>query len=128
MSPRELGFSLRCVAVLLIGTAVSCSDSTTVEENGVRAAVTSQGVQVINTTDQRLALFAADTDVLPLLDWIKCNNTSTECLRIPAHGSLTIPIAGDDGSGDVAVYVWTVYLAASGEYVTRDVANLRVTR
>jgi hypothetical protein len=121
---------LVAITSALATVLASCNGPTAFESNGVRIMKDTQGLNVINKTDKSLAIAAFDDDILPLIDWIKCANTTPTCLRLLPGGTLRIPlneVSGNDGSGDIVVYAWTV-LSTPGGLKTSDVATVRVKR
>ena len=51
-------------------------------------------------------------DVLPLYDWAPCRTTTPDCLRLPAHGAVTVKfadiVAYSISTKSVAAYTWWV--------------------
>ena len=122
--------TVRVLLISLVATLFACTEPTSFENNNVRVQVNSKGLIVANHTGFWLAVAAFDSDILPLLDWARCSTAVPSCLRLPPNGSLSIPFAevgGDDGSGDIIVYAWTLTAPADALEVT-DVATVRVNR
>ena len=125
----------RRITLIATGAALatvlaSCNDPNVFGTSGVQIRRDAQGLNVINRTDKSLGIAAFDEDILPLLDWIKCANTTPACLRLIPGGTLRIPfnqIVGNDGSGGIVVYAWTV-IPSPGGLMTSDVATVRVGR
>ena len=120
----------RRLLISLVATLFACTEPTSFENNGVSVQLNSIGLVVANHSGLWLAVAAFDSDILPLLDWVKCSTPLPSCLRLPPNGSLSIPFAevgGDDGSGDIIVYAWTLMAPADALEVA-DVATIRVKR
>jgi hypothetical protein len=118
------------MAAALATVLASCNDPAVFESNGVHVTKDAQGLNVSNTTDKSLGVAAFDEDILPLIEWIKCANTTPACLRLVPGGTLRIPfsqIVGSDRSGRIVVYAWTV-VSTPGGLTTSDVATVRVGR
>ena len=129
MRMRSIG-TARGLLIGLFTTLFACDEPTSFESNQVRVQLNSKGLVVANHTGLSLAVAAFDTDILPLLDWIKCSSPVPSCLRLPPDGSLAIPfgeVGGDDGSGDIIVYAWTL-TAPADVWEVQDVATIRVKR
>jgi hypothetical protein len=113
---------LRTVSLLLALTTAACDAPTAITTPRMRVSKVSNGIRLENLTDQRRAYFLADQDVIPLLDWAMCANTTPACLRLPAHGTVTVKFADiaaySASTKSVVVYTWSVVDNGNGSVST----------
>lgn len=89
-----------------------------VEFNGVRVTLKSDGIDIQNTTDQRLAYFVINNSALAFTQWSRCTETSVTCLRIDAHSTMFVAFADIvqyQQHDQIAVFTWTVQNGQSVE-------------
>jgi hypothetical protein len=78
----------------------------------LRASKHADGVRLDNLSDHPTGYAIFDKNTLALIDWTPCQTQSTDCLRLPAKGSVVVPfseIMHYSGPGtEVAIYSWWV--------------------
>jgi hypothetical protein len=104
---------LRLASLLLALTLGACHDGPTAITTGrVRVSQRFDGVRVENLTNRRMAYLLVDRNALALYDWGPCTTTTPECLRLAAHGDVTVKFADVVGysasTTSVVVYTWWV--------------------
>jgi len=109
----------RIIPLLLLAFASACHDGpVAVHTVRISAVKQADGIRLTNLSDHATAYFVVDQNTLALIDWIKCNQTTPDCLRLPARGSVTVPfseIAGYSGNGStVVIYSWWVLIDIEG--------------
>jgi hypothetical protein len=103
----------RIAPLLLALTIAACHDGpTAISTARVRVTQMFDGIRVENLTDRGMAYLLIDQDALALYDWGPCENTTPECLRLPAHASVTVKfadvVAYSASTKRVVVYTWWV--------------------
>jgi hypothetical protein len=112
------------VSLLLISSVAACHDATSLEWNGVKVVVQSQGMDVQNSRDEPLGVFAVNRLKVGEVQWTRCTDTSPACLRVPARGHFYVPfseVREYDAQSEIVVYTWTV---ENGQAV--DIASIVV--
>lgn len=111
--------TLRVAPLLLALTIGACHDGpTAISTARVRVSQGFYGIRVENLTDRGMAYLLVNQDVLPLYDWGPCTNTTPACLRLPAHGAVTVKfadiVAYSRSTKRVVVYTWWVVDSGNG--------------
>ena len=105
---------LRALPLLLALTSAACNGGpTAISTARIRVSKVSDGIRLENLTDQRRGYFLVDQNVTPLIDWAPCTTTTPDCLRLPAHGTVTVKFSDITGysassTKSVVVYNWSV--------------------
>jgi hypothetical protein len=105
-------------AAIALGSGGCHDNSMAVEFNGVRVTLKSDGIDIQNTTDQRLAYFVINNSALAFTQWTRCTETSVTCLRIDAHSTMFVAFADIvqyQQHDQIAVFTWTVQNGQSVE-------------
>jgi hypothetical protein len=111
--------NLRALSLLLALTIGACHGGPSeIRTARVRVSKVSDGIRVENLTDKAMGYFLMDQEVLALIDWIPCRTTTPDCLRLPAHGAVTVRFADIVGystsTKSVAAYTWWVVDSGNG--------------
>ena len=104
---------LRAVPLLLALTIGACHDGpAAIRTARVRVSKVSDGIRVENLTDKGMGYFLLDQNALAVVDWSPCQATTPDCLRLPAHGAVTVKfadiVAYSTSTKSVAAYTWWV--------------------
>lgn len=115
---------LRAVPLLLALTIGACSGGPTaihapvVADQGVpgtarvHVSKVSDGIRVENLTDRGMGYFLIDQEAVKAVFWAPCARTTPDCLRLPAHGAVTVKFADITGysasTKSIAAYTWAV--------------------
>jgi len=110
---------LRAVPLLLALTISAChTGPTAIRTARVRVSKVSDGIRVENLTDKGMGYFLVDQDALAVVDWSPCKTTTPDCLRLPAHGAVTVKfadiVAYSTSTKSVAAYTWWVVANGNG--------------
>jgi hypothetical protein len=97
------------LAVLAFVTVGACSDTTSPRSDLLRINVLPDALELVNTSQQPVYVFAAERNSLALLDWAPCQDPTT-CEGIAVGGSLVLPFDEITGYGpgaeEAVVYHW----------------------
>jgi hypothetical protein len=104
---------LRVAPLILALTIGACHDAPTVISTArIRVSQVSDGIRLENLTDRGMGYLLINQKVLPLYDWGPCESTTPDCLRLPAHGAVTVKfadiVAYSTSTKSVVVYTWWV--------------------
>jgi hypothetical protein len=110
LRPTRPRSACAALGLMLIAT-LACHENPVAEWNGVKVEVKSGGLLVTNTTETRLAVYAADQVFDSQFPFTRCTDSSDACLRIPIGGNLLVPfddIPGYAPHEPISVYTWTI--------------------
>lgn len=83
------------------------------------------GIRIENLTDKGMGYFLVDQGVVAVIEWAPCTKTTPDCLRLPAHGTLTVKLADiaaySTSTKSVAAYTWWIVDNGNGT-VSADIA------
>jgi hypothetical protein len=113
---------LRAVPLLLALTIGACHDGPAeLRTARVHVFKVSDGIRVENLTDEGVGYLVIDQGALALVDWSPCRTTTPDCLRLPAHGAVTVKFANIAGystsTKSVVAYTWSVVDNGNGGVV-----------
>jgi predicted small secreted protein len=94
---------------------------TPVSNGVVRVVREDNSLRITNLTAEGRGYIAADLNWLALADLSLlafCNTTDSGCLRLPANGTITVPLSEVGGYSvgikEIAVYTWRVLPSGTG--------------
>jgi hypothetical protein len=104
---------LRAVPLLLALTIGACHDGpAAIRTARVRVSKVSDGIRVENLTDKGMGYFLLDQNAVATIFWGPCTATTPDCLRLPAHGAVTVKfadiVAYSTSTKSVAAYTWWI--------------------
>lgn len=125
-TPRHLA---PFVALLLLAGA--CSDSTGPGAAPSVSVSRSAGtIELRNPGPEPLAYFAIEVNLAARANWAPCTDPGPGCLRLPAHGAVTVPYAEitgyEPGATTALLFSWRVVPDAAGGYRVADLSSQAV--
>ena len=109
----------RFLPILALAALAACNDSPTAVSNGVVTVVREgDALRITNQTDEARAYAAYDPNWLALADLslqAYCRTWDAACLRLPAHGSVLVPLSEVGGystsTKEIQVWTWRVLMS-----------------
>jgi hypothetical protein len=104
---------LHAVPLLLALTTGACHGGpTAIRTARVLVSTVPGGIRIENLTDKGMGYFLVDQGVVPVIEWAPCTTTTPDCLRLPAHSTVTVKLADiaaySTSTKSVAAYTWWV--------------------
>jgi len=110
---------VRTLSVMLAVLAIGCSSTTDPESDILLAHAEHRAITLVNTSDDPVYFFVADTDALALLDWAVCLDPA-KCTPVLPHSTKIVRYseiaAYQEGSRNAVVYHWRIITKAPGQY------------
>lgn len=117
-------------AIVAAGIGFSgCSDPVSVRTDILAARIVDQRLELTNRSTTPVYYFAADKNMLALIDWVICTQPS-ECNSVAPRSTRSVPFRDIPGAGDgseIVVYHWRLVPGQSATgYVADSLRTLTV--
>ena len=122
--------SLRVGASLFLLLSAACNSSSTsaapTDDSAVAVSVSAEGLTLRNPDPDPLAVALFERETAARVMFSPCIDPSPDCVRLPANGTLNVPLSEIEGwrpdARAVVIYTWRVEPDVHGAY---RASNLR---